>query len=62
MAKRRKKTLGEVTKKDFIAIAETLCQHRATSSLVLDLASYFKSQNPHFDVARFQKATMTCKR
>lgn len=66
MAKRKKRRrrssgLGEVTKKDFQAIATALCRNNASSGLVDDLTSYFASQNPRFDASRFQKATRTCR-
>jgi hypothetical protein len=60
--KRRKHSnLGEVTKKDFVSIAEILCSHGASSALSQGFAHYFKSQNPRFDSGRFLRATKTCK-
>jgi hypothetical protein len=64
--KRRKRrtpsrTLGEVTKKDFVSIAEILCSHGASVSLTTGLAHYFKSQNPRFNSGRFLRATKSCK-
>ena len=59
---RRRTNLGEVTKRDFIAIAEILCAERASTAISSRLASYFKSQNPRFDAGRFVKATQSCRR
>ena len=54
--------LAEVSKKDFVAIAEILCLEKASTSLKESLASYFRSQNPRFDRERFLRATNTCRR
>lgn len=63
MARRRRRAVLEgVTKKDFQAFAKILCEHGASHQLVGDLASYFKSQNPAFDSARFVDATRKCGR
>lgn len=51
-----KNRLGEVTKRDFISIAKSLCRHNASSGLISDLGSYFATQNPRFDVRRFEAA------
>lgn len=65
MARRRRKKglgrLGEVTKKDFVEIARILKFNSASCSLVQDFSSYFGSQNPRFDSARFIAATGRCK-
>ena len=66
MARRRRARtiagqLAEVTKRDFVAIAEILCQERAGTPLKQRLAGYFKSQNPRFDTARFMRATTACR-
>jgi len=63
MAKRRRKrsVLGEVTKRDFVAIAKVLCEHGAPPGLVRDLSSYFSSQNPRFAAERFEAAARTCR-
>jgi hypothetical protein len=53
--------LGEVTKRDFVAIADILCRRSAPPGLVDDLTSYFSSQNPRFDSMRFKRATTTCR-
>ena len=53
--------LGEVTKKDFVAIAQILCTERASPSLKSRLAGYFKSQNARFDSERFMRATRNCR-
>lgn len=67
MSKRRRRSrglggLGEPTKKDFIAIADLLCNHRASSELVHGFANHFARQNPRFDVSRFVAATKSCRR
>jgi hypothetical protein len=64
MAKRRRRRgiqLGEVSKKDFVAIAEILCETHASSATKERLASYFGSQNPRFDQDRFLRTTHACK-
>lgn len=53
--------LGEVTKKDFTAIAEILCEENAAKPLKERLAGYFKSQNSRFDIERFMRATESCR-
>ena len=53
--------LAEVTKRDFVAIAEILCEERAPGRLRERMASYFKSQNPRFDTERFMRATHACR-
>lgn len=68
MAKKRTRSrrglrgLGEPTKKDFQAMASILCQHRASSGLIGDIAGYFARQNSRFDAGRFVAATKTCRR
>jgi hypothetical protein len=64
MAKRKRSrlALGEPTKKDFIALADLLCNHHASSELVHGVANYFARQNPRFDVNRFVAATKSCRR
>lgn len=66
MARRKRRGLsglGEVTKKDFVAIAKILCENNVPSMVATELAMYFKSQNPRFDNARFwTAATKGCKR
>ena len=67
MAKRKCKQgnadgLGEVTKRDFVAIAEILCEEKATNKLKDRLAGYFRSQNARFDTDRFLTATRACRR
>lgn len=57
----RARTLGEVTKKDFIAIANVLCRTGADAPVVRGLASYFRSENPRFDEGRFAAAA-SCKK
>lgn len=52
--------LGEVTKKDFIALANAFCRHGASEALVGDVTNYFASQNPRFDRGRFVAATKKC--
>ena len=53
--------LAEVTKRDFVAVAEILCEERAPDRLKQRLASYFRSQNPRFDEGRFMRATDACR-
>ncbi len=48
--------LGDVSKKDFVAIAKLLKDNGVPAKLVTEFARYFKSQNPRFDTARFEKA------
>jgi hypothetical protein len=62
VTRRKRRGLGEPTKKDFVAMADILCRHRASSGLVSDMASHFKAQNPRFDAGRFVAATKSCKR
>jgi hypothetical protein len=67
MATRRRKAptakeLGEVTKRDFVAIAEILCETDASRETNDGLAAYFRSQNPRFDRERFLRATEACRR
>ncbi len=54
--------LGEVAKRDFVAIAEILCEEKATGRLKDRLAGYFRSQNSRFDTDRFLTATRACRR
>jgi hypothetical protein len=54
--------LAEVTKRDFVAIAEIPCEEKATTKLKERLAGYFKTQNPRFDTERFLRATESCRR
>lgn len=62
MAKpRRRRTLGEPTKKDFVALADLLCNHRASSELIHGVANYFARQNPRFDARRFVAASNSCR-
>ena len=42
-----------MTKKHFVAIAELLAHHSASSQLVSAFADYFETQNPSFDRDRF---------
>lgn len=52
--------LAGVSKKDFVAVAEIFCRHQVPESAARDLASYFKGQNPQFNVDRFIAATRSC--
>jgi hypothetical protein len=54
--RRRRINFGEVTKRDFIAIAKILSSECAPSSVTHRLADYFGSQNPRFAKERFLKA------
>lgn len=61
MRKRRRKiSLGEVSKKDFVAIAKILCSTGASRETKERLARYFAGENPWFDEGRFLKATSAC--
>ena len=64
--KRRARTISgclcEVSKKDFVAIAEILCEEKAATPLKERLAGYFRSQNPRFNTTRFLRATESCRR
>jgi len=53
--------LGEVTKRDFVAIAGILCEEKAATKLKERLAEYFRSQNARFDTGRFMRATESCR-
>jgi len=53
--------LAEVTKRDFVAIAEILCEEKAATKLKERLAGYFRSQNARFDRDRFLRATNNCR-
>lgn len=61
MAK-RKSSLGAVTKKDFMAIADVLCETGANKRTVEGLSRYFRSRNPRFNPSRFKAATRACRR
>jgi len=56
------RNLTGVTKKDFIAIADVLCNTNAPERTARGLSSYFKSQNPAFDEGRFLRAVAACRR
>jgi hypothetical protein len=63
----KRRTLGEVTKRDFVALASILCKNGSTVGekgyrLLEDLNDYFQSQNPRFDRARFATAATKCRR
>jgi hypothetical protein len=58
---RKAGVFGEVTKRDFVAIAEILCEERAPTRLKERLAGYFRSQNQRFDTERFMRATNSCR-
>ncbi len=65
MKKRKRRTHsallgGEVTKKDFVAIANMICAHGVPEGFTRALASYFGSQNPRFSQDRFVAATRKC--
>lgn len=65
MAKRRKRRsalFGEVTKRDFQALAAIFCEYSVPAAAVAKVSGYFKTQNPRFDEERFKRATQTCKR
>jgi len=66
MATRRRRgcmagQLGEVTKRDFVAIAGILCEEKASTKLKQRLALSFRSQNARFDTGRFMRATESCR-
>jgi hypothetical protein len=58
----RHMNLGAVSKGDFVAIADILCQGGASSSLVHGFTSYFARQNPRFQSDRFERAATSCRR
>lgn len=60
--KRKSRTLGAPTKQDFVALADLLCNHRASSELIHGVANHFARQNPRFDAARFAAAASACRR
>jgi hypothetical protein len=53
--------LAEVSKRDFVAIAEILCEEKASTPLKERLAGYFRSQNLRFDTQRFLRAANNCR-
>lgn len=59
--RRRRTNLGEVTKSDFIAIANILSSECAPPSITRRIADYFGNQNPRFARGRFLAAA-SCKR
>ena len=63
--KRRKRQkhfiLGEVTKKDFVAIAKILCTEGVSQRTKERFARYFGSENSRFNESRFLAATNSCK-
>lgn len=59
--KRTRRSLGEVTKRDFVAIANILCTHKAPDALVHDMAVYFGGANPRFDYHQFVNHVEKCK-
>lgn len=65
MTKRRRRTrrinFGEVTKKDFTAIAKILSSECAPARVTQRIADYFGAQNPRFAADRFIAAA-SCKR
>jgi hypothetical protein len=66
MATRRRKqrkhsNLGEVTKRDFVAIAKILCTEGVSQRTKQRFASYFGSENPRFNESRFLAATNSCR-
>lgn len=54
--RRRRKTLGEPTKQDFVAIAQILCRNRVGQRVVEDMSDYFAAKNPRFARGRFEEA------
>jgi hypothetical protein len=57
----RRTNLGEVTKRDFIAIAKILSSECAPARVTERMADYFGSENPRFAKERFIAAA-ACKR
>ncbi len=65
MARRRRVALaglGMVTKKDFQAVADILCNEGASKKMAGAFASYFARQNPRFSSERFVSAVLKCKK
>lgn len=61
--KRRSRTMfGAVSKGDFVAIADILCTEGASQPLVQRFSHYFGSQNPRFNIKRFEAAATSCRR
>jgi hypothetical protein len=59
--RRRRINLGEVTKRDFIAIAKILGSECAPAQVTKRIADYFGSENPRFAKGQFIAAA-ACKR
>lgn len=55
---RRSRGLGEVTKKDFVAIANILCRSKVKPSVIDSFNDYFGGQNLNFDRKRFTAAAL----
>lgn len=54
--------MAALTKKHFQAVADILCETGASKKTVEGFSAYFKSENPRFNTARFEKAVASCKR
>lgn len=48
--------LGEVTKKDFIGVADALCRTGASDATITAVGNYFDRVNPNFKHAAFHAA------
>lgn len=61
---RKRKTLGmaSLTRKHFTGIADILCEHNASNSLINSFARYFRGMNPRFNTTRFVDYVDRCKR
>jgi hypothetical protein len=65
MATRRRKPLsglGALSKQHYVAVADLLCKHRASSDLIRAFADYFGVDNSRFDGLRFVDHIEACKR
>lgn len=48
--------MGKLTRKEFQAVADILADSKDTKQVQSKLETYFKQENPEFDVERFREA------
>lgn len=48
--------MGKLTRKEFQAVAHILADSKDTKQVQSKLETYFKQENPEFDVERFREA------
>jgi hypothetical protein len=48
--------MGKLTRKEFQAVADILAESKDTKQVQNKLETYFKQENPEFDVDRFREA------